>query len=451
MNNMRYLLCFLFLFGSVYAVDNDDITVRLETEAQLMPIYLSHIQNDHAAFDAAYLAKLESVLRFDLNNNGMTALLKTAMPLEAAVGALGPNGPWPSSGAYYVVVPKISDKTLKVQVYSISGGWIKTVDKINLDGSIPHDRHQVHLLADMIHKILFGKEGIARTHILYTIRKKIPGKQEWTSELWEADYDGGNPRRVLGDVGYAVTPQYLKASPGKRPGSFFFVSYKTGQPKIFLGALQGGGTKRLTTLPGNQLMPTQSHQRNKIAFISDVTGNPDLFVQDFSLEEGVIGKPRQIFSARHATQGTPSFSPDGQQVAFVSDKDGSAKIYVVDVTPPGVKLTDVKARLITRFNKGCTAPAWSPDGQKIAYSALISGVRQIVVYDFITKKERQLTFGAGNKENPSWAPNSLHLVYNVGGEENSQLHLININQSTPIKITSGAGDKRFPSWEPWIP
>lgn len=442
-------ICLLFFVGSVAAADNDAMTVQLETEAQLMPIYMSHIQNDNAAFDAAHMAKLETILRFDLNNNGMTTVIKPAVPLEAAVTTLGANGIWSSSGAYYVVVPKVSDKTLKVQVYSVSGGWIKTVDKISLDGNLANDRHQVHLLADTIHKILFGKEGIARTHILYTIRQKIAGKQDWTSEMWEMDYDGGNPRRVLTNVGYAVTPQYFKSATGKRPGSFFFVSYKTGQPKIFIGSLQGNGTKRLTTLPGNQLMPTLSYQRNKIAFISDVTGNPEVFVQDFSLEEGVKGKPRQIYSARHATQGTPSFSPDGQQVAFVSDKDGSAKIYIVDVTPPGVKLSDVKARLVTRFNKGCTAPAWSPDGQKIACSALIGGVRQIVVYDFIMKKERQITFGPGSKENPSWAPNSLHLVYNAGGDVNSQLYLINLNQTTPIKISAGTGDKRFPSWEPW--
>ncbi len=444
-----FFLCLLFSLQVTHATDQDTLHVQLETGAQLMPVYLSRMQSENTRFDASYLTKIESLIRFDLTHNGMTTLLKPTDSLEKATTALGPSSAWAASGAYYVIIPKVVETTLKVQVYSVTGTWIKTIDKIPLTGEFSADRQQVHVASDTIHKLLFGKEGIARTRVLYTIRHKIPGKEEWTSEMWEADYDGGNSRRVLTNVGYAVTPQYFKAAPGKRPGSFFFVSYQTGQPKIFIGSLQGNGTKRLSALPGNQLMPTLSHQRNKIAFISDVTGNPEVFVQEFSLEEGVKGKPRQIFSARHATQGTPSFSPNGEQVAFVSDKDGSAKIYVVDVTPPGVKLSDVKARLITRFNKGCTAPAWSPDGQKIAYSALIAGARQIVVYDFITKKERQLTFGSGNKENPSWAPNSLHLVYNVGGEANSQLFFLSLNQPTPVKITAGNGDKRFPSWEPW--
>jgi len=55
----------------------------------------------------------------------------------------------------------------------------------------------------------------------------------------------------------------------------------------------------------------------RIAFISDITGNPDLFLQDFSPEKGPIGKPRQIFTTHQATQGSPTFSPDGKRIALL--------------------------------------------------------------------------------------------------------------------------------------
>lgn len=230
--------------------------------------------------------------------------------------------------------------------------------------------------------------------------------------------------------------------------NFVFVSYEIGQPKIYLGDLESGATQRLSLLKGNQLMPTLSRQRDKIAFISDVTGNPDLFLQKFDPESGLEGKPRQIYATHKATQGTPSFSPDGNRIAFVSNKDGSPRIYVLDIPAPGTPLKETKATLISKANRENSAPNWSPDGTKLAYCSMTQGVRQIWVYDFTTGKERQLTQGAGNKENPSFAPNSLHLVFNSNANGKNELYLVNLNQPESARITFGDGEKQFPSWEP---
>jgi TolB protein len=267
--------------------------------------------------------------------------------------------------------------------------------------------------------------------------------------VWESDYDGENVRPLTSNSGYSVTPLYVPPKSGFATGSFFFVSYKTGQPKIYYQSLNDSASaRRLTLLRGNQLMPAISRQRNKMAFISDVTGNPDLFVQDFSPEAGAIGKPYQIFSAHLSTQGSPTFSPDGKQIAFVSNKDGSPRIYSIEVPAPGTSLNQIKPTLITKRNRESTAPAWSPDGTKLAYCSITQGVRQIWVYDFITREEKQVTQGQGNKENPSWAPNSLHLVFNSSDAGACEVYMINLNQPDAVRITTGAGEKRFPNWEP---
>ena len=275
---------------------------------------------------------------------------------------------------------------------------IKSLDNIALTGDLSKDRQTIHQLSDTLHKSLFGTEGIATTRVLYTVRTQLSGKNQWSSEVWEADYDGGNARQVTKGAGYCVNPAYAHPKEGQITGSYFYVSYLNGQPKIFFANLKEGTGQRLTLMRGNQLMPALAPQRDRLAFISDVTGNPDLFLLTLDPVKGTIDTPRQIFAAPGAVQGSPTFSPEGERLAFVSNKDGSARVYTMNIPLVGVKLKDIKTKLISKANRESTAPCWSPDGTKIAYCSMTQGQRQIWIYDFAKGQERQITQGPGNKE-----------------------------------------------------
>lgn len=450
----KILLIVLMLCASLNAASKDEdlIEVRLATDSRLLPLYLAGFYNENSGLDASYLKKLETVLHFDLSHNGMTYTVKHTQERDALsnAGAFDDSGyaaDWKTLNVFYVIKVRVTDKKVKARIFSVNGNLSKSAEGIELTGNLNQDRRQMHQLADMIHKALFNTDGIATTKFLYTV--KIQGaKGKPLAEVWEADYDGHNARQLTNEGSLCITPAYLPPKPGFSCGSFFYVSYKTGQSKIYVASLNGGSSHRFSLLRGNQLMPAISRQRNKVAFISDFTGNPDLFLQPFSPEEGTTETPQQIFSTHQATQGTPTFSPDGKRIAFVSNKDGSPRIYVMDIPAPGTKLKDIKAKLITKQNKESSAPAWSPDGKKIAYCSMSNGVRQIWVYDFEKNNERQITEGTGNKENPTWAPNSLHLIFNSTGHDASELFLVNLNQPEAKKISSGPGEKRFPSWQP---
>ena len=432
----------------------EPLVVKLATESHLVPLYLVPIGQDQSDLQDNYIQQLEKILAFDLAHNGSTFVAKRTsesnqLSQSGSFNQLGPTTHWSEGHIFYVVKTQVVGKSIRALMLDVQQQSLKSVDSISLTGDLTQDRRQIHRLSDLIHKALFGVDGIASTRIIYTIKtQNSSDSSKWISEVWEADYDGGNPRQLTQERTTCVTPVYLPPKPGYNTGGYLYVSYQLGQPKIYIASIKDGKKSRLTSIRGNQLMPAITQQRDKVAFICDITGNPDLFLQPFSPETGAIGKPQQIFSARLATQGSPTFSPDGTRIAFVSDKDGSPKIYVMKIPQPGTDIANIKATLISKSNRENTAPSWSPDGTKLAYCSRSKGDRQIWIYDFDTNQETQITNGTGHKENPSWAPNSMHLVFNSSDPKSSELFIINLNQAEATQITFGPGEKRFPNWEP---
>lgn len=420
-----------------------DIEVALPTRSKTVPIYVSAIHADHS--DWRYCDELRAVLEFDLNVGGAASVVEKAAPLEEKAQNLEPKT-WEAAKIPFVIALESSQNQLFATALHVQKKATKRYPAIALTGHLEQDRRAIHALSDQIHKDLFGQEGIASLRVLYSQRERnFAAKDlEWSSEIWLSDFDGGNARALIRGEGYCVCPSFL---PKKgRDLEFFYVSYEQGQSKIFHASLSHPKGEPMVSLRGNQTLPCVSAQGTQLAFITDVAGRPDLFIQNFDGKGHAVGKARQLFSAPRSTQASPTYSPDGKKIAFVSDKDGPPRIYLLDVVS-SKHTQKAKPELLTKKNRENTSPSWSPDGTKLAYSAKSEGVRQIWLYDFATGEEIQLTTGPENKENPVWAPNNLHLVYNTESDDISELYLINLNQLDPIKISRGPGQKRFACWE----
>jgi len=425
---------------------SQEIRVYLSTASPLQPLYFAKLQCGDGSLASAYLGQLEQVLQFDFSHDGSSKLLplnnqKEQLLSDKNTSAAFHPASWKNLGAAFVVKGTVSNKTLTVQTLSVHDGSLKQFSNIALSGSLAQDRKTLHKLADAIHKTFYNEDGAASSQILYSLKSK--GGTSWVSEIWACDWDGGNARQLTREGSYCVTPVFVPESAKYANDRFLYVSYKMGQPKIFIASMREGVGKRLIDLRGNQLLPAISRQRDKIAFICDAGGRTDLFLQEFHPQQAGVGKPVQLFSHPRSTQASPTFSPDGKQIAFVSDKDGPTLIYVI---PAHFSEKRANPVLITKINRENSCPSWSPDGKKLAYSAKTKGIRQIWIYDFDAAEERQLTDGPGNKENPSWAPDSKHLVFNSTDAGVSELYIVNLNQPEVVKITQGPGIKHYPTW-----
>lgn len=451
LKNIFFCTVFLFVFISLDAEqETKEVRVYLQTESVLDSLYIGNFQNKDNSFSDEYIEQLQEILCFDFRYNGSTELMaysgqKESLLQQTNIGSAFNPKVWKSLGTVHVIRGFIKDRKLFLEVFSSQTGSLKQFDDLELTGSLGKDRKQVHRLADAVHKALFGEDGVASTRILYAAKlKQNPGRTgDWISEIWSCDWDGANPKQMTKEKSYNVTPLIIPSVSDAPSDKFLYVSYKLGQPKIFIASAKEGIGKRLIELKGHQILPAISRQKDKIAFISDAAGKTDLFLQEFHPETGEVGKPVQLFSFPRSTQASPTFSPDGKKIAFVSDKDGTPKIYIIPATFQGKRAMPI---LISKQNQENTCPSWSPDGKKIAYSAKTKGIRQIWIYDVETREEKQLTDGTGHKENPFWAPNSKHLVFNSTSEVHSDLYVVNIHQPEAIKISQGPGIKHYPSW-----
>ena len=454
MKTKSILYFFLWISVICHLFAEDEIEVGLTTSNPLIFAYLSPIYAKEAEFEEKYLQELKETLRFDLHYNGYFSLVpeeaQKNILLEKEEAIAFDKDFWKDKNIGFIFKAYVHKKDLCVQIFLQEVNQIKRCSDITLTGNLDTDRRKIHQLADAILEKLLNKKGIATTRILFTIRKPNPKLDgaKWFSDVWICDYDGGNARQLTFENSYCVHPIFIPAKQKKDISNFLYISFKTGQSKIYRSSLDGSGTGfPVISLRGNQLLPAISVDADKLAFISDAAGRPDLFIQYFTDQGVSLGKPKQLFSYPRATQASPCFSYDGKKMAFVSDKDGSPRIYVIKI--PETKGTKRPvATLITKKNRHNVTPAWSADSTKIAFSATTDNVRQIWIYDFETDEEWQLTKGVGHKENPTWAPDSLHLMYNTEDKTSSELYLININQKEPVRISSGFGKKRFPSWEP---
>lgn len=388
------LLFFLILPFSLFA---ETIHVPLEAHLSYRKTYVRCEQKE-----------LKNLLCLDLNRNGFCRVVDSEKEAE-------------------LLIEVSVDKE-----FIFSATDLTNPKKLQLRQPLQTDvKKQLHQCADKLSLELFGKTGISSKKILCTSRTA----QKHAVVCWDSS---GSKKTLWTQNSLLVTPKFLPHS-----ALFFVVSYTEGAPKICLSSILEPSMRRVTYLEGNQLMPTITQKLNRIAFICDASGREDLYIQDFSPANGVQNKALCLFSKKNCTQASPTFHPDGEKIALVSNKDGSARIYLLDIE----KLRSTgNFTLLTKKNRENTSPDWSPDGSKILYSAMTSGTRQIWMIDLDTHEEIQLTFDHGHKENPVWGINSFHFIYNRCLQTHAELYMMNLREKKPIKL-SGDEDARFPTWE----
>lgn len=263
-------------------------------------------------------------------------------------------------------------------------------------------------------------------------------------------YVAGQHVRLVDSDGWgdhALTTAGTTLSPAWHPSGAYFAYSALGPHgwRIEMQDLPTGTPRALGSAPtGLNITPSFSADGEWLAYAHGDEEGVDLYVAPIA-SGNAAGAPRRVTVGRGTDNVSPSFSPEGHRLAFTSGRVGHPEVYLADVDGTNVEplATDVSGETVYRSN-----PDWSPDGRQIAFQQQINGVFQVMVITLRDRSVRQLTSEARNEE-PSWAPDGRHLVFSTTRSGVRELFVLDAESGRARQLTHGAG-ARLPAWSPML-
>jgi len=138
---------------------------------------------------------------------------------------------------------------------------------------------------------------------------------------------------------------------------------------------------------------------------------------------------------------SPAWSPDGQQLAYISFRGRQ----------PGIEVIDLDARIRRLPTSGGdlnSAPDWSPDGRRVAYTSNRDGNSEIYVMDVASGQERRLTFNSAIDASPAWAPAGREIVFTSSRAGNPQIYIMDDSGGNVRRLTTNGDYNDSAAWSP---
>jgi dipeptidyl aminopeptidase/acylaminoacyl peptidase len=184
--------------------------------------------------------------------------------------------------------------------------------------------------------------------------------------------------------------------------------------------------------------PTWSPDGKQIAFISNMSGRNNLW-----LVSADGGFPTQL-TVSDQRQTSPLWSPDGKWIAYQSDYDGDELWDIFLVSPKTGKVVNLtQTREIAEMD-----PIWSPDGRYLAYlvKPKTSAAYEIDVYDMIMREVRHITTNTPQDKrnvNPIWSKDGKFIVYTQEQAKgtDSNIYIANVESAESTLLTRHDGEQ----------
>lgn len=281
--------------------------------------------------------------------------------------------------------------------------------------------------SDALCKAYGNQAGFAQKPIVFLNRGQASAGVATPGELCMCYPDGFDIVQLTRDRQAALYPRW--SSDGK---SLVYIGFLKGAPQILELDIATGARKTKWNFSGSPTAIAVSPDGRRHAAVLSVHGNPDLY-----LLEG--GRYVRLTNTPLASEGQPTWSPDGTKIAYVSNETRHPQIYVIDVATK-------KTRRLTARGSQNVDPDWGPDG-KIAYITR-RGAAYVAVMGEAGDAQAELVTEGANWQHPSWSCDGRHVV----ADRDKALFVIdtqadpNGKYEKPLQVFSAAGNWNSASW-----
>ncbi|MEY3668313.1 MAG: hypothetical protein RL572_1853 [Pseudomonadota bacterium] len=140
------------------------------------------------------------------------------------------------------------------------------------------------------------------------------------------------------------------------------------------------------------------------------------------------GRRSQVLVESQEPLMSPTWSPDGTQVAYLSFETNLPRIYIQEIATG-------QRRQITDFPGINSSPVWSPDGTKLAMVLSKDGSPDVYVMDLMTNQLTRLTDHPRAETEPSWTSDSRAVLFTSDRTGQPQIYQVGINGGFPERLT----------------
>ena len=172
----------------------------------------------------------------------------------------------------------------------------------------------------------------------------------------------------------------------------------------------------------------------RVAFQSNQDGDYEVFTVDSA------GAGLQQLTTNSATDGGPSWSPDGTEIVFATNRDGNFEVYKMNANGTG------QTRLTTNAASD-GSPSWSPTGTQIVFASDRDGNLEIYKMNADGTGQTRLTNNAVADEYPAWSPSGTKIAFHRA-TPNLEVFTMNTDGSGQVNVTNNAAHDSVPDWSP---
>jgi TolB protein len=228
------------------------------------------------------------------------------------------------------------------------------------------------------------------------------------------------------------------------------IAYQNGDFDIVIMDAQGDSLGTLLYPDTGEFAPTWEPLGVALAFISTDGQNTVIGIQLLRLSDNSVAQLGQAFyiGVDETRKHLPDWHPDAQMLVLEADWDGNPDVFMYDTL-----LEEYRNLTNTPYDE--MAPSWSPDGEQIAFGAAPDG-RHMDIWVITRESEEasQLTDFRGLATSPQWSPDGSYIVFEgrsiMDNGDDWDLFVMNNDGSNVRQITDFDGSETFPDWRPCL-